>query len=122
MWRSLRFFRSCSSSSLIFIRSSFRFEQEVVASDAAPNHAVEPVQIVEAVTARFRHSREYGLTGIFADDPQQLAQSNGEIAVSAFFERGQIIGQFRSRLKDRLFFRMRIAAFDALAARRPMLG
>src|SRR5438034_6600701 len=103
MWRSLRFFRSCSSSSLIFIRSSFRFEQEVVASDAAQDHAFEPVQIVEAITGRFRYSRDDGLPGIFADDAQQLAQRNGEIAVSAFFERGQVIGQFRSCLKDRLF-------------------
>src|SRR5258706_13708162 len=122
MRRSLRFFRSCSSSSLIFLRIPFRFEHEVVASDAAQDHAFEPVQIVEAVTGGFRYSGEHGRARIFADDPQELSQSNGEIAVSALFERGQIICQFRSRLEGRLFFRMWIAAFDALAAGRPVLG
>src|SRR5439155_201396 len=44
MRRSLRFFSSCSSSSLIFIRISFLpfIEQEVVASDATQDHAIEP--------------------------------------------------------------------------------
>src|SRR5213593_845446 len=124
MRRSLRFFRSCSSSSLIFIGISFFpfIEHEVIASDAVQDHAFEPVQVVEAVTGRLRYSRDHGWTRIFADNPQQLAQGKGEIAVSAFFKGGQIIGQFWSGLKDRLFFGMRVCAFNALTARRAVFG
>src|SRR5688572_31584225 len=99
MRRSLRFFRCCSSSSLIFIGASFPFvEQKVIASDTAQDHPFEPIQIVEAVTRGLRNSREHGWARILTKDPQQLAQGNSEITVSAFFECGQIVGQFRSGL------------------------
>src|ERR1017187_802271 len=52
MRRSLRFFISCSSSSVIVVRVLFP-EQEVVARHAAQNHALQPVEIVEAILRGF---------------------------------------------------------------------
>src|ERR1700733_5121991 len=114
---SLRFFRSCSSSSFIFTWAFLPvIEQKVIACDTAQDHALKPVQVVETVTSGFGNGGEHRVAGIFLHHAQQLTQGNDEILAALLFESGEIAGQFRCGRNDPLFFRMRIGALDALAA------
>src|SRR2546422_7815400 len=81
MRRSLRFFSSCSSSSLIFIGISFLpfIKQEVIAGDAAQDHAFEPVQVVETITGGFGDGREHG-----DRKSTRLNSSHGYISYAVF--------------------------------------
>src|SRR5215467_6420327 len=99
MRRSLRFLSSCSSSSFIAGISFLPvIEQKVFASNAAQDHAFQAVQIVKSVTRGFGDSRKHGRAWIVPNDAQQLAQDIGEIAVTAFFQGGQVFGKLGSRL------------------------
>lgn len=54
--------------------------------NAAQNHALQTVQIVEAVAVGFFDGGKNGLARIVADDAPQLAQGKRQWAVSAFLE------------------------------------
>src|ERR1700691_1390023 len=72
MRRSLRFFSSCWSSSVIVW--SILIEQKVIARNASQNHAFQTVQIVKTVTAGFAGCGQQTIAGVLAKHAQQLAQ------------------------------------------------
>jgi len=97
-------------------------DPEVFARDAAQDHAFQPVQVIESVASGFLNGGDQGFTGIVADHAEQLAQGNNQILAATLLEILNVIGDFGRRFENRLFLRMRIAPFDALAARRTVFG
>src|ERR1035438_935324 len=74
MRRSLRFFSSCSSSSLI----RFPIERKVLACHTAQDHPFQPVQIVKTTTAGLAHGPQQRFPWILPHQAQQLPQGKRE--------------------------------------------
>src|ERR1039458_391443 len=70
---SLRFFRSCSSSSVMSIGVLIE-QQKVVARHTAQNHPFHAVKVVETVLAGFANRGQKRLARIFLEQTQQLPQ------------------------------------------------
>src|ERR1022692_5139170 len=73
MRRSLRFFSSCSSSSVMGIGVRIQ-QQKVVARHAAQNHSLQAVEIVKSILRGFAHRGQEWFARIFPQQPQQLPQ------------------------------------------------
>src|SRR5712692_4070187 len=76
MRRSLRFFSSCSSSSVISVRSFV--QQKVLARHAAQDHALHPVQVVKTVAGGLAHRAQQRFPWILPHQAQQLPQGKGD--------------------------------------------
>src|SRR6516225_9179783 len=111
---SLRFFSSCSTSSVII--SSIK--HEVVTGNAAQDHAFEAIKIIETVVSRLFDGGQQRRPWIVTHQLQQLTQRQADHLTATLLERRDIVSQLRSGLEDRLFLGMRIAALDTLPARR----
>src|SRR5207245_6867897 len=71
--RSLRFFSSCSSSSVMGIGARIQ-QQKVIARHAAQNHSLQTVEIVKSILGGFAHRGQERLAWIFPEQSQQLPQ------------------------------------------------
>src|SRR5471032_3436239 len=91
MRRSLRFFSSCSSSSVI---AGFPFEQKVFACHAAQDHPLQPVQIVKTITAGLAHGAQQRFPWILPHQTQQLSQGKRDYLAAPLFQAHDIVGQF----------------------------
>src|SRR3974390_2869220 len=113
MRRSLRFLSSCSSSSLI---AGILVQPEEVALNAVQNHPFQTVQVVQAIAGGFSHGGKKRFSGIFAHQTKQLTQGQHYQLAAMLFQSGDVVGDLWRRLEDGLFFRVRIAALETLAA------
>ena len=75
MRRSLRFFSSCSSSSVI-VRSLI--QQKVFARHTAQDHPFQTVQIVKTITAGLTHGPQQRFPWILSHQAQQLGLGHFE--------------------------------------------
>src|SRR5215472_15247633 len=117
MRRSLRFLSSCSSSSLI---ARIPVQPKEVTLHAVQNHPFQAVQVVEAKAEGFPHGGQEWLSGIFAHQAEQLTQGQHHQLAAMLFQSGEVISDLRCGLEDGLFFWVRIAALEPLAARGAM--
>src|SRR6516164_3802968 len=113
MRRSLRFLSSCSSSSVI---AGILVQPEEVTLRAMQNHPFQAVQVVEAIAEGFPHGGQERLSGIFAHQAEQLTQGQHHQLAAMLFQSCDVVGDLWRRLEDGLFFRVRIAALEPLAA------
>src|SRR5437763_16519252 len=119
MRRSLRFFSSCSSSSVIV---RFPIEQKVFARNAAQDHPFQPVQIVKTITAGLAHGAQQRFPWILPYQSQQLPQGKRDYLTAPLFQPSDVVGQLRRGRDDGLLFGMRVGPRVSLAARWTMLG
>src|ERR1017187_9699487 len=94
MRRSLRFFKSCSSSSVMRIGVRIQ-QQKVVARHAAQNHSFQSVEIIKTVLGGFADRRQKRLAWIFPQQAQQLPQGTSHHFVALLLERRHIPIEFR---------------------------
>src|ERR1017187_6137794 len=116
MRRSLRFFSSCSSSSVIV---GFPFEQKIFACHTAQNHPFQSVQIVKTIPAGLAHGAQQRFPWILPHQAQQLPQGKRDYLAAPLFQPHDIVGQLGRGRDDGLLFGMRIGPRIALAARAP---
>src|SRR5260370_20642328 len=91
MRRSLRFFSSCSSSSVMGIQVGIE-QAKVVLRHAAQNHTFQPLQIVESVLGGFPDRGQERRARIFLQQPQQLPQGQPHHFVPLLLHRRHVGG------------------------------
>src|SRR5664280_3300225 len=92
MRRSLRFFSSCSSSSVIV---GFPFEQKVLPCHAAQDHPFHAIQIVKTIPSGLAHGAQQRFPWILPHQAQQLPQGKRDHLAAPLFQPHDIVGQFR---------------------------
>src|SRR6516162_5298081 len=103
---SLRFFSSCSSSSVIFLWSPV--EQKIFAGHAPEDHALQPVQVVKPVTGGLLYRAQQRFAWILAHELQQLPQGQRDDLAAPLLQARKIVGELRHGAEDGLLFRVRI--------------
>src|SRR5260370_37842608 len=89
MRRSLRFFSSCSSSSVMGLRVGIQ-QSKVVVRHPAENHSFQPVEIVQSILGGFSDRRQEGLARIFLQQAQQLPQGKRHHFTAILLERRHV--------------------------------
>src|SRR5215210_6643572 len=113
---SLRFLNSCSSSSVIVVS----FQQEEVALDAAQNHALDAIEIIESILGGLGDRAQKRLARVLAQHAQQLPQRQSNHLATLALQVLHIWRDLGRGVENRLFLSMRIAALVTLATWRPV--
>jgi hypothetical protein len=120
MRRSLRFFSSCSSPSVIFLWPPV--EQKIFAGYAPEDHALQPIQVIETITGGLSHCSQQRFPRILAHEPQQLPQGKRDHLAAPLLQARHIFSQLGRSSENGALFRMRVGPRLPLAPRRPVLG
>src|SRR3990172_4241270 len=115
--------KSCAISSFIvaaLVVATARREE--VASDAAQDHALQALEVEEAVGLGGADRLDYGPARVLAQEALEAAQRDRAAAGRSLLERGDVSGDLGSHLQELPFLDGGCRRCPALAARRPVLG